>query len=104
MIYVAIMDDNIREYWEAHIEKILDRTMDMYKLPGAVCKKCCELESINCIFCYCPLYDTDCKGNFKFIESKGKTIKDCSDCTRPHTREFAKQLLRGIYIRDGENV
>lgn len=47
---------------------------------------CHKAEHLNCLFCFCPLYNMDCGGNFKMVEdSHGKLIKDCSDCTIPHT-------------------
>ena len=42
---------------------------------------CHELASINCLFCYCPLYLTDCGGNFHILDNG---IKDCSQCLIPH--------------------
>ena len=39
---------------------------------------------INCLFCYCPLYNTDCPGNYTMIESDGRSVKSCVDCTFPH--------------------
>jgi len=41
-------------------------------------------EDFNCLFCFCPLYDRDCPGNYTMLENK---IKDCSDCTFPHRKE-----------------
>lgn len=43
----------------------------------------CQNNSIdmNCLFCYCPLYPSDCGGNY-IILSNG--IKDCSNCNIPH--------------------
>ena len=42
-----------------------------------------DLVSINCLFCYCPLYTNDkCGGQFTLLNN-GK--KDCSQCTLPHT-------------------
>ena len=39
---------------------------------------CHQLDEINCLFCYCPLYILkDCKGHYKMIGN----IKDCSGCT-----------------------
>ena len=47
---------------------------------------CHSVEKMNCLFCFCPLYTMDCGGNFKIIDGKdGKKIKDCSDCTIPHS-------------------
>ncbi|MCR5227890.1 MAG: cysteine-rich small domain-containing protein [Eubacterium sp.] len=39
---------------------------------------------INCLFCYCPLYNLDCPGNYKMIDKCDKKIKSCIDCTFPH--------------------
>ncbi len=41
-------------------------------------------EEINCLFCFCPLYGTDCGGNFTVLPGG---IKDCSACLFPHRRE-----------------
>ncbi|MBP5413921.1 MAG: metal-binding protein [Lachnospiraceae bacterium] len=46
------------------------------------CHKCAE--DINCLFCFCPLYDRDCPGNYKMTEKNGKLIKSCIDCVFPH--------------------
>lgn len=47
-----------------------------------------EIEDLNCMFCYCPLYRVEnCPGNPKFLEVNGRTIKECSDCTFPHQPE-----------------
>ena len=46
------------------------------------------MQDINCIFCYCPLYNLEeCPGKYKFIESKGKMVKECTECTFPHEAE-----------------
>jgi len=41
-----------------------------------------NIEEINCLFCYCPLYFfDDCGGDYK-INKKG--FKDCKGCIKPH--------------------
>lgn len=45
------------------------------------CHKTSDVENFNCLFCYCPLYFTDCGGNYKRLENG---IKDCSNCLIPH--------------------
>ena len=47
------------------------------------CHRGCDLETFNCLFCYCPLYALGerCEGNPCYTE---KGIKDCSGCTLPH--------------------
>jgi hypothetical protein len=53
------------------------------------CNKDCEyfpchsnihLDNFSCLFCFCPLFTFDCKGNFTYIKGK----KDCSLCILPH--------------------
>lgn len=60
---------------------------------------CHKAERINCLFCFCPLYSTDCGGNCKWIyDRNGKLIKDCSDCIIPHTEggyEYVTGRLAG---------
>jgi Zn-finger protein len=41
------------------------------------------VEDINCLFCFCPLYHTNCGGTFLYTPSG---IKDCSHCIIPHTK------------------
>ena len=41
-----------------------------------------NIDEINCLFCYCPLYFIEkCGGNYT-ITKKGH--KDCSNCIQPH--------------------
>ena len=42
---------------------------------------CHNLEEINCMFCFCPLYYADCGGKYSMVG----TVKDCSLCTIPHS-------------------
>ncbi|MCR5720380.1 MAG: cysteine-rich small domain-containing protein [Lachnospiraceae bacterium] len=41
-------------------------------------------EDINCLFCFCPLYNMDCPGNYIMTEKNGKLIKNCKNCLFPH--------------------
>ncbi len=41
---------------------------------------CHNTESINCLFCYCPLYFMQCPGTYTMLG----TVKDCSQCTITH--------------------
>ena len=42
-----------------------------------------EMNDINCLFCFCTLYLTDCEGDYEVVEGR----KDCSRCEFPHKRE-----------------
>ncbi len=44
-------------------------------------------EDINCLFCYCPLYDRDCPGDYVMMEKEGRKIKNCRGCSFPHKAE-----------------
>lgn len=47
-----------------------------------------DLEHINCLFCFCPLYyREDCPGRPEYKEKNGKKIKICTNCTFPHDSE-----------------
>ena len=45
---------------------------------------CHKAERINCLFCFCPLYDmSDCGGNFRVLKTENGDVKDCSACLVP---------------------
>ena len=50
------------------------------------------IDSISCLFCYCPLYALGdrCGGNFCYTE---QGIKDCSGCLRPHRKENYDSMM-----------
>lgn len=50
-------------------------------------------EDINCLFCYCPLYTSDCPGNYHMIEKDGRKVKSCIDCIFPHIPENYDKVI-----------
>ncbi|MCR4806259.1 MAG: cysteine-rich small domain-containing protein [Lachnospiraceae bacterium] len=52
------------------------------------------LKEINCLFCYCPLYDRVCPGRYFMKEKEGKKIKSCIDCDFPHIPENYDKIMR----------
>ncbi len=42
---------------------------------------------INCLFCYCPLYERDCPGDYRMVTKNGRLIKNCKNCLFPHKPE-----------------
>ena len=42
---------------------------------------CHQTDKINCLFCFCPLYNYDCGGDYIVLDNG---IKDCSGCLVPH--------------------
>lgn len=51
---------------------------------------CHDIEDINCLFCYCPLYSIkNCGGGY----DKEKGFKDCSGCTFPHKIENYDKVI-----------
>ena len=60
-----------------------------------------ELEELNCLFCYCPLYHLkDCPGNPVFKEKNGRTIKVCINCTFPHKAENYDEVIMRLRGRE----
>lgn len=57
---------------------------------------CHDLEEINCLFCYCPLYSLPrCPGTYHVVTTKdGRRVKSCIDCTFPHRRENIPEIFR----------
>ena len=58
---------------------------------------CHNMSNINCLFCFCPLYDYDCGGNYKTTEDD---IKDCSGCNVPHTEEGYHKVINFLKERN----
>ncbi|MBR5767039.1 MAG: metal-binding protein [Lachnospiraceae bacterium] len=58
------------------------------------CHKCDE--DINCLFCYCPLYNMDCKGSYTMTEKDGRQIKNCKDCTFPHLAGNYPEVIKRL--------
>ncbi len=58
---------------------------------------CHKTEKINCLFCFCPLYNMEaCGGDFAFADVKGKKVKDCSNCVFPHSPENYEKIIEKI--------
>jgi Zn-finger protein len=86
----------MNQYLEAHIERVVESTKNLYEQPGSICKKCHNTDKdIYCLFCYCPRYwDLNCGGNYTILPNG---LKDCSYCMIPHTKEFCANELKKIY-------
>lgn len=56
------------------------------------------IEELNCLFCYCPLYEREhCPGKPEYIKKEKGVIKSCMNCTFPHEPEnydIIMQFLR----------
>lgn len=57
------------------------------------CHSGIDTSEFNCLFCYCPLYLTDCGGNYRIIEGG---IKDCSECCLPHIRKNYDYIIKRL--------
>lgn len=52
------------------------------------------IEELNCLFCYCPLYQIEhCPGSPAFREKDGRRIKVCTACTFPHRAENYDRVI-----------
>lgn len=58
------------------------------------CHKIDDIEKFNCLFCFCPLYmlKDECGGNF--VKKNG--VKDCSNCTIPHSEGGYEKIMSKI--------
>jgi len=58
---------------------------------------CKNVDKINCLFCFCPLYNMDdCGGNYTRLKDN---IKDCSKCTLPHSKGGYNYIINKINRR-----
>ena len=63
------------------------------------------LEDFNCLFCYCPFYLRDkCPGSPRFLDIRGKIVKDCTDCTFPHRPENYDAVIQWIKRENEKRV
>ncbi len=64
------------------------------------CHRGADEDNFNCLFCYCPLYFSQCPGNYSYTP---EGIKDCSGCLFPHKRDnylkVVELLTKEIYNR-----
>ena len=49
----------------------------------------------SCLFCWCPLYLLDCGGCYDIVNG----IKDCANCSIPHTEEGYDYILAAVTAR-----
>jgi len=55
---------------------------------------CHDLKEINCLFCYCPLFNFKNCGGTHIILKDG--TKDCSKCTYPHIRKNYNKIIKRL--------
>lgn len=100
VIGVEIMDGSgniipsAEEYRLMHWRRIISASRDLWKERGSICRNCHRGSSVICLFCYCPLYHTDCGGDYEILDNG---IKDCSGCRRPHEERFCVEMLEKLY-------
>ena len=59
------------------------------------CHKTHNLDTFNCLFCFCPLYlRNDCDGAFSRLENGNK---DCSACVFPHRKDNYGLMMERLY-------
>lgn len=58
-----------------------------------------EITEMNCLFCFCPLYNhASCPGNPIFIEHNGTRKKCCDKCLFPHRAENYDKIMRKLVL------
>ena len=54
-----------------------------------------NIEEINCLFCYCPLYSrSNCPGTPSMTTINGVPCKDCSKCSFPHNPNNYMEIIK----------
>ena len=73
----------------------MENSYKYFSNKACKCYPCHEgAEELNCLFCYCPLYSLEaCPGDYRYIESNGRLIKECTDCTFPHKAENYELII-----------
>lgn len=70
--------------------------------PYYPCHK--DMEHINCMFCYCPMYRfDDCLGQPEYKEKDGRRIKVCTGCSYPHEKSHYGNILSYLKSINGRN-
>ena len=59
------------------------------------CHKNIDEKDFSCLFCYCPLYGTDCGGDGEIVNG----VRDCSNCTIPHNRNNYDYIMEKLKAR-----
>lgn len=78
---------------DSNIEQTFDSTyFENRQCKYYPCHK--DIENINCLFCYCPMYHlSECLGNPTYKEKEGKKIKVCTNCNFPHNKENYEKIM-----------
>lgn len=54
---------------------------------------------LNCLFCYCPLYNRECPGEPVMRVINGHEVKDCTNCRFPHQPDNYQDIIRCLMER-----
>jgi len=54
---------------------------------------------LNCLFCYCPLYNGECPGEPLMRVINGHVVKDCTECRFPHQSDNYDDVIRCLMER-----
>ncbi|MFV0498548.1 MAG: cysteine-rich small domain-containing protein [Bacilli bacterium] len=59
------------------------------------CHKTNDIDSFNCMFCFCPLYclGDKCGGKFEYTATG---VKSCIECELPHRIEFYDEVIKRL--------
>ena len=85
--------------------KLGDRLMPQFKrFEHRRCEHwpCHGDNPVNCIFCFCPLYDCpDCGGHYSTLANG---LKDCSECGLPHGEDGYDIIVESIKQKHPKQV
>ena len=88
------MNRNKGTFAQSNREKGMENSHKYFENRDCKYYPCHEGEHINCLFCYCPMYQLeDCPGNPIMKEREGRKIKVCANCSFPHKKENYELIL-----------
>jgi len=58
---------------------------------------------MNCLFCFCPLYDFDCPGNYTIIDKGDRKVKSCKNCNFPHMPDNYDKVMEYLKNRSTDS-
>jgi Zn-finger protein len=116
-----ITDDEFKKRVQQCIEKRIEILLDEFnyekrrlehpdECPCNGSSPCHDIKDLNCLFCYCPNYNTeDIEGGCKIGNPEGAgywfeheglpkgKVWDCSNCAYPHRTENVKDILSKLF-------
>lgn len=90
--------DQVLEYMKRYDEELPHNSSKWFNNLSCEYYPCHEGQ-VNCMFCFCPLYNFECPGDYQHTD---KGIKDCSNCSLPHTKDGYEKIMLQLKLRNSK--